>query len=84
MSSQFLAPYYFLNLNLEFEFQIVEHKVRRKKGDFRRDFGGGACGQGDFRRRSRGDANKMSESSDRESHDPPVFGGEDTESAKPS
>ncbi|CAL8175819.1 unnamed protein product [Prunus armeniaca] len=26
----------------------------------------------------------MSESSDRESHDPPVFGGEDTESAKPS
>ncbi|CAL2256831.1 unnamed protein product [Prunus armeniaca] len=59
-------------------------KVRRGEGDFWRDFGGGTCGRGDFQRLIHGGANKMSESSDRESHDPTAFGGEDTESEEPN
>ncbi|CAL2266420.1 unnamed protein product [Prunus armeniaca] len=87
--------------------QVLEknfYKVRRRKGDFRQDFGGGACGQGDFRRlyvvarmntlsMSMNMMNtlnigmnllNMSESSNRESHDPLAFGGEDTKSEEPS
>ncbi|BBG93111.1 hypothetical protein Prudu_001023 [Prunus dulcis] len=59
-------------------------RIGKRRGDFRREDCGGACGGGDFRRSIRGATNKMSESSDRESLDPPAFGGDDTESDEPS